>query len=100
MTRIALMAGASQSVELPGRGSAGYLWKFSVEGPPGIVSITALEGELPPAAELPSSASQSARFEVHALRAGRVRVRFQLRRPWEREPLAGQEVVFEIDVRG
>ena len=100
MTTIALVTGASHGVELPGRGSAGYVWEFLVEGPPGIVAVTALEGVLPPGTEQPSSASRTARFEVRALHPGRARVRFQLRRPWEREPLAGEEVAFEIDVRG
>ena len=100
MTPIQLSPGASHSIELPGRGSAGYLWEFAVEGDADAISVEPREGRLPPGVAPPSGFSRTARFDVRALRPGRVRVRFQLRRPWESEALAGEESILEVEVRG
>jgi hypothetical protein len=53
---------------------------------------------VPAGAVAPSSYSRNARYELRALQPGRARVRFRLRRPWEARPLAGADVIFEVEV--
>lgn len=100
MTTVELSPGASHAVELPGRGSAGYAWEFSVEGDAACIAVVPVQGPLPGAAAVPSNVSHAARFELRALRAGRARVLFQLRRPWETTPLADEKVNVDVEVRG
>jgi predicted secreted protein len=99
VTAVTLRPGASHTVELAGRGSAGYAWEFVVEGGDDVVAVAALEGSVPTGATAPSSYSRSARYELRALQPGRARVRFRLRRAWEAEPLAGADVTVEVEVR-
>jgi predicted secreted protein len=99
MTRIVLHPGESHILELPGRGSAGYAWEFTVEGDSEAIVAEPQEGALPPGVAPPSTYSRTARFQVRALRAGRALVCFRLRRPWEPDPLPGEELVLDVEVR-
>lgn len=100
MTTVELSPGASHAIELPGRGSAGYAWEFSVEGDAACIAVVPVHEPVPAPAARPSNVSHAAHFELRALRAGRARVLFQLRRPWESMPLADGKLDVDVEVRG
>jgi hypothetical protein len=95
---VELKVGELHGLELRGLGGAGYSWEASVEGQEGVVEVRrASSGPLPGRTAAggppPDNRSLPEAFEVVAVGAGRVRVRFALRRAWEQEsPLEETEL--------
>ncbi len=79
-----------REIDLPGLGTAGYLWQHDLDGDAGAVEVTWHRG--PPPERAPTTAVGASAREVatiRALRPGTVRLRLEQRRPWEvdAEPL-------------
>ncbi len=98
---IDLRVGEWYELILPGRGSAGYTWTYTMAGNERIVSIsrgmagrpaTLQTGKAPPA-----GSSLDERFVIEAREPGNVSVHFSQQRSWEtNKPL--HEFTFEIHV--
>ncbi|MEO6824846.1 MAG: protease inhibitor I42 family protein [Nitrosospira sp.] len=88
LPEITLCAGEAHHVVIGGLGSAGYAWGFEVEGSPGVIFVRASLLPLPPAnpphPALLQTSSVEHIFVIEALIPGKSKVRFMLRRPWER----------------
>jgi len=100
---VSLTVGETRELTLTGHGTAGYSWEAELEGPEGVVelrrrpppSVRSAEPGGPP----PPSGSLPELLAIEARTPGRVVVRLELRRSWEREsePLERDEL--EIVVR-
>jgi len=82
--RAELRVGEQVSYELPGLGTAGYVWDEEVEGDDGVVSVSWKRG-WPPGEEPLRSAGASAPevVAIAGLRRGTVVVRLVQHRRWE-----------------
>jgi hypothetical protein len=102
--KVTLGAGKTWSITLPGLGSAGYVWKYQIDGRDDIVSVSheSTGGPpLPPAgAEPPPGYSRDEVFTIVGLRPGRVKVRLVQSRTWEAGKPPFREVILEIEVVG
>ena len=103
MPELELKVGELHELQLRGLGSAGYSWEASLQGPEGIVEIRrAPSGSLPkrppPGGPPPDNVSLPEAFLVEALAAGRVRVRFALRRSWEPDEPPLEETDLDVIV--
>jgi predicted secreted protein len=78
-----LRVGDQHVLELPGLGTAGYRWQWTVAGDPSLLSVRRLPAAEP--APRRPGASAAERFAIEARRPGRVRVEFVQRRPFEPE---------------
>jgi len=85
--RITLRVGESRQLRLPGLGSAGYSWRYGVEGAEQAVSITmGSEGAPAPAAPggpPPPAGSSTSVITIAGRQPGSARVLLELRRQWE-----------------
>jgi predicted secreted protein len=81
---IELRVGEERTVILPGLGTAGYRWAPHLEGDPGVAKVHPAGGGAP-APDDAVGASADEAFAVHAIRPGSARIRFEQRRPWERD---------------
>lgn len=101
---IDLRVGAKHLVTLGGLASAGYMWSEAIEGPDGVVGLiqTPAEGPAPSSPPAggppPGTSSRDLIYRITALKPGRVRVRFALRRPWETGKAPLREVIIDITV--
>jgi len=86
-----------REIDLPGLGTAGYLWQHDLDGDTGAVEVVLRHA---PASdhELTAAAGASAReiATIRALRPGTVRLRLVQRRPWEAEPLHRHDIEVHI----
>lgn len=101
-SKISLRPEEVHRVSLGGLGGAGYTWTQSVEGEPGVVSVSE-EADKPPAMPAPGGPSPGTSSTVYnyvitARKQGTARVRFVLRRPWERDKPPLREVVVDVSV--
>jgi predicted secreted protein len=101
-SKISLLAGKVHRVTLGGLGGAGYTWDQSVEGEPGVVSVSE-EAAKPPAMPAPGgpppgTSSSAYNYVITAWKPGTARVRFVLHRPWERDKPPLREVVVDVSV--
>jgi predicted secreted protein len=89
LPEIKLRTGEAHHVVIGGLGSAGYAWGFEVEGPTGVIfvraSLLALPPADPPHPALLQTSSVEHTFVIEALAPGKSKVRFVLRRPWEKK---------------
>jgi len=85
--RINLRVGESRQLRLPGLGSAGYGWRYSIEGPGQAVSITMGRegGPVPnePGGPPPSTGSSMSVITIAGRQPGSTQVLLELRRQWE-----------------
>jgi predicted secreted protein len=99
-----LRVGQQHTLILRGRGSAGYVWSWVIEGDQEIVKISrsAADTEPKPVADgLPSvSYNVDETISILAQAAGRVTLTFSLRRPWEPDTPPIEEIIFDINVTG
>ena len=93
-----LRVGEEYSIELPGLGTAGFLWEDHIEGPPGVVQVTWQRG-FPPGTAAPAvGASASETAILHAVGPGDVTVRLLQRRPWAADVPPHREHVVVVHV--
>jgi predicted secreted protein len=97
---IRLGAGETHELTLRGLGGAGYSWQFEVDGPEGVLEIRRVPSGPPsppaePGGPPPATTAPPEVFELRGAGAGRVTVRFALRRSWEDVPPLEEE---ELDV--
>ena len=99
-TTLALRVGETETIRLPGRGSSGYAWAVAVSpGDDGIVDVSQRAVAGGDGGVGPPGASFDHVFELAARRPGRAVVRFEQRRPWERdaEPLQTHDVEVVVE---
>ncbi|MGZ4869537.1 MAG: protease inhibitor I42 family protein [Halobacteriota archaeon] len=103
MRIVELEDGGRYMCTLPGKATSGYKWTYTVEGAPNVVTIAV--ANIPPAylehegGPLPIAYSADVQFTVTALTSGDVTIRFQLRRPWEKNKPPIDERVVHVVVR-
>lgn len=99
---VRLVVGERRSFELPGLGTAGFIWQETVDGPPGIVEVAWQRG-FPPGTPLPAvGVSAPEIVTLRALAPGDVTVRLVQRRPWEQDAKPNDEraVLVHVDADG
>ena len=95
---IELNVGDVHELELRGLGGAGYSWQTAVIGPDGVLELertsSGASPSAPPGGPPPSSGSLPEVLRLHAVGAGRVQLRLELRRSWEDDvpPLEQEEL--------
>lgn len=91
---VRLHVGDDHPVRLAGLGTAGYHWTPHVEGDNGVADVSAGALSAGQSSEA-VGASADEGFTIRALQRGITRVRFEQRRPWERDdqPAANEHVV-------
>ena len=101
-SKVTLQPGAAHRITLGGLGAAGYTWGQSIEGLPGVVSVSVEPVEAPslppPGGPPPNSSSREYTYVITAMKPGTARVRFFLHRPWERDKPPLREVVIDVSV--
>jgi predicted secreted protein len=99
---ITLAVGSSYTLELPGHGSAGYVWEMSLAGDAASVEVSHATGAAPPppppGGPPPSSYSVTDSFVVSARAPGTAIVRLERRRPWEKTAPARETVILTVVV--
>ena len=78
-----LTEGEERRLELPGPGTAGYVWQHDLRGEEGVVDIRWARGYPAGTPRAPAGASAPETATIRALRAGAVEVVLYQRRPWE-----------------
>jgi hypothetical protein len=100
---IELAVGQKHSFTLEGLGGAGYTWEYSIEGDQDVVAISVTQLGQPPQATPgglpPDSFSLDTQVTITGLTPGRVILRLQLRRSWERDKPPLKEQVLRIRVQ-
>jgi hypothetical protein len=100
--KIGLRIGETRKLELGGLGTAGYVWEYQIDGLPDVVSVFRELEEtsqpLPPVGSSPNTSSINELFAVKGLIKGETKIRFRLRRPWERDKPPLREVLFEVSI--
>ena len=88
-----------REIDLPGLGTAGYLWQHDLDGDTGAVEV-AWRREPPPEDALTTAVGASGRevVTIRALAPGTARVRLEQRRPWEAdvEPLHRHDIEVRV----
>jgi len=96
MTNIHLAINETHTVQLPGRGTAGYVWSAAVDDPQvaRVVSLGTAASDSTPASPSPGfSSSRDELFQIVTLATGQTAIRFTQSRPFEKNkpPLATSE---------
>ncbi len=96
--QIVLHVGEKFTVDLPGLGTAGYLWSHELLGPPGVVDIGWSRGSPEDVAPRPAGFSAAERATIRARAPGQVTLRLVQRRPWEqdKEPISHRTVQITV----
>lgn len=102
VSKVTLRLGSAHRLTLGGLGGAGYKWDTSIEGEPGVVSVSVQSPEErempPPGSPPPNNISRDYTYVITALKPGTARVRFFLHRPWERDKPPLREVIVDVSV--
>ena len=100
--RVDLKVGETHAVRPRGRGTAGYVWEYSVDGTQGVVSVShTTVGErpqAPPGGPPPSSYSLDDQFVIKGESPGSVRLHFVQRRPWESQQPPSSKLDIDVTV--
>lgn len=99
--KINLRVGETHELELGGLGSAGYVWEHQIDGLADVASVSkkpVAPPPPPPIGTIPKTTSVSEIFIIKALRSGETKIRFRLRRPWERDGPPLKDLILEISV--
>lgn len=94
-----LAVGDQYVVELPGLGTAGYVWDDDVAGADGVVEVRWTRGFPPGAAPHPVGLSAPEVATIRALRPGTVELRLYQHRRWEPSDRARAEHRLSVSVR-
>ncbi|HEX8103236.1 MAG TPA: protease inhibitor I42 family protein [Solirubrobacteraceae bacterium] len=97
--RIELAPGETRSFQLPGLGTAGYMWQDVVEGDPGTVEVSWERGFAPGTEPAAVGVSAPETATVRALGPGEAAVRLVQRRPWEQDVAPQAEHRMAVQVR-
>lgn len=96
--RIELAVGEERSIELPGLGTAGYVWEHEVTGDEGVADVTWIRG-FPPGTPMPRAGVSAPEVAtVRGLRPGTVVLRLYQHRRWEPPDRARAEHRVEVVV--
>ena len=99
---ISLRRGETQKVNLGGLGGAGYIWEFSVEGPPNIVEVSTEQLDTsappPPGGYPPNSSSTDTILVIKALNSGKIQIKLSLRRPWEQNKPPLKQLSLQLEI--
>lgn len=99
-SELQLVPGGEARIRLRGAGSAGYQWKWAIDGDAGVISV-AVEAASPPPVPSPGvlrGCSVDQIVVVRGLRPGTVGLRLVLARPvkFSRPPLASHTVAVTV----
>lgn len=91
--QVVLHVGETFSLDLPGLGTAGYLWSGELLGPPGVVNVAWSRGS-PEGIPSPVGLGAAETVTIQAQTPGQVTLHLVQRRPWERDkqPLSHRTV--------
>jgi predicted secreted protein len=98
-TELELAAGEERSFELPGLGTAGYVWDHEVVGEGDIVEVHWTRGVSSPSPPRPVGLSAPEVMTIRALRPGTVELRLCQHRRWEPPDLALAQRNLVVHVR-
>jgi len=82
-THLELGIGEDRTIELPGLGTAGYVWDHEVIGAQDVIDVQWTRGFPPGAAQQPVGVSSPESVTLRALNAGEVGLRLFQHRRWE-----------------
>ncbi|MFI5004078.1 MAG: protease inhibitor I42 family protein [Solirubrobacterales bacterium] len=97
--RVDLAAGEVREIDLPGLGTAGYVWQHELDGDSAAIEVTWRRGPLPKdALSTAVGASAPEVVTIRALQPGKVHLRLKQRRPWEADarPLHSHDVEVHV----
>jgi predicted secreted protein len=100
--RITLRVGEIKTVRLPGLGTTGYAWTHEVFENSGLIEVSTGSSASPKTGEAAlqiSGASVDELIYIKAQRAGRSRIRFIKRRPWETDKPPAGDHILEVDIK-
>ena len=101
-SEIVIRPGGTHRVTLGGLGSAGYLWEFEIEGPPGVIAVHPDFSTQKDSMHINPSTLQTSSvehlFTIDALRPGKAEVRFLLRRPWQKDTPPVRTIAVHVTV--
>lgn len=93
--QITVRVGEERVLHLPSASGAGYGWSVYVEGDADAVRVTELDADR---AGRPPGESAEHVFRLSPIRPGRTILRFEQRRPWERDAPARETREVEVTV--
>ncbi len=98
---VELRVGEDFTFELPGLGTAGYVWQETVHGPTGVIEVSWHRGFTPGTEPSAVGVSAPEVATIRALGRGEVTVLLRQVRPWERDkrPLNEHAVVVRVAPR-
>jgi predicted secreted protein len=100
--QIELSVGETYTIELPGLGTAGYLWTHEVIANRELINVSVTTARTPQSGNEGSppivGSSVNQIFILKAQRVGPTSVRFIQRRPWEQNQPPLKEHILEIDI--
>lgn len=94
-----LAVGEQHVVELPGLGTAGYVWDDDIVGEDGVVEVRWTRGHPSGAAPQPVGLSAPEVATIRALRPGTVEIRLYQHRRWEPPDRVRAERRLSVSVR-
>jgi predicted secreted protein len=97
-SQIDLTVGDVHTIELPGLGTAGYMWRETVNGPSGIVELSWSRGFTPGTEPRAVGVSAPEVATITALSPGEVTLQLDQVRPWEKDTAALNQHVIAIRV--
>ncbi len=101
-SEVVIRPGGTHRITLGGLGSAGYLWEFEIDGPPGVVAVRSDFSTQKDPAHINPSALQTSSVEhlfiIEALKPGKAEVWFLLRRPWQKDTPPVRTVAVHVTV--
>jgi predicted secreted protein len=97
--RIRLRVGETKTVRLTSRAGAGYSWTYHISGSPGTVSVTfgsAGGVTRAPDGEVQGGRSVDEQVTIRGETPGRVTLRLEHQRSWQKDKPPLEERVFEV----
>ena len=81
--RLDMSVDEERDVELPGLGTAGYVWDSEVVGAGNVIDVRWTRGDPPGSPPRPMGQSAPEVATIHAMEPGDVELRLYQHRPWE-----------------
>jgi predicted secreted protein len=81
--RIDMYVGEERDVELPGLGTAGYVWDSEIVGAGNVIDVRWTRGDPPASAPRPMGQSAPEVATIHAVKPGDVELQIYQHRRWE-----------------
>jgi predicted secreted protein len=102
--QLSLKVGETRAIRLKGRGAAGFVWRYSIDGPEDVVNISLdVVGPEPGnggASTLPPGSSRDEQAILRAVRPGHVTIALMQGRPWEQDKPPLEEHQIKVYVTG